>query len=164
MSELDKQREIDFLKGYVQLSPEARVLEVEALWDKGRNMQPCDERAILFLLAVESFFMQQETLYKFLKATKATAGGKDYLTTLINSAFNPKQDTARIFSAEDLGVKYPPRITRPEKEKIKQRVNNIIKTCRDLAKPNEVFSDLYYSLKHGFLIYKKNGDMLPPDA
>jgi len=160
MSKSDKQKEIDFLKGYVQLSPEARVLEVEALWDKAKNMRPCDKRAILYLLAMESFFMQQETLYKFLKATRAAAIGKDYLNTLMKSTFNPEQDTALILSAEDLGVKYPPRITGPEKERIKQRVNNIIKTCKDLAKANKAFSTVYYGLKHGFLIYKKNGDIL----
>lgn len=161
MTKFSKQDEIDFLKGYIRLSPEARVLETKALWDKAKDMQPCNKRALLYLLAIESFFMQQETLYKFLKATKAVAVGKNYLNTLIKSTFNPKQDTARIFSAKDLGVKYPPRLTRLEKEKLEQGVNNIIKTCKDLAGHNEVFSDLYYSLKHGFLIYKKNGNILP---
>ena len=161
MNGFTKEDEIDFLKGYIQLSPEARVLEVKALWDNAKNMEPCDKRAMLYLLAIESFFMQQEALYKFLKATRAATIGKDYLNTLMKSTFNPKQDIALILSAEDLGVKYPPKITRPEKEKIEKRVNNIIKTCRDLVKPNEIFSDLYYSLKHGFLIYKKNEDILP---
>ncbi len=159
MSRLSKQQEIDFLKGYIQLSPMARILEAEALWSKAKEMKPSDKRAILYLLAMESFFMQQETLYKFLKATRAAATGKDYLNTLRKTTFNPEQDTTQISSADDIKLEYTPNLAESEKEKIKQRVNSIIKTCKNLAKVNEILSPVYYCLKHGFLVYKKNGDI-----
>jgi len=76
------QEEIEFLKGYIHYSPFARVLEVEALWDKAKNMKASDERSKLFFLAVESFFMQQETLYKFIKAVKEAVSGKSFLKTI----------------------------------------------------------------------------------
>lgn len=159
MTRPSKQQEIDFLKGYIQLSPMARILEAEALWSKAKEMEPSDKRAILYLLAIESFFMQQETLYKFLKATRTAATGKDYLNILKKTTFNPKQDTTQIFSSDDIKMKYLPHLSESEKEKIKQRINSIIKTCKDLAKANEIFSPVYYCLKHGFLVYKKDGDI-----
>jgi len=160
MSKNTNQDEIDFLKGYVEFSPKARVLESKALWKMGKDMQPCDERAILYLIAIESFFMQQETLYKFLKATKAVADGKDYLNTLKKTNFNPEQDLAKIYSSIDLKIKYPIGLSETDKVNMEKRVNSIIKTCKDLGKANEVFSDVYYILKHGFLVYKKGRDVL----
>ncbi|MEA2020774.1 MAG: hypothetical protein U9M98_03640 [Patescibacteria group bacterium] len=124
-------------------------------------MEPCNERALLYLLAIEAFFMQQETLYKFLKATKSAADGKNYLSTLINTKFNPEQDTARISKAEDLGIQFPTELEKPEKERIEKGINNIIKTCKDLVEPNENLSPLYYVLKHGFLIYEVDGGLQP---
>lgn len=156
----EEQEEIEFLKGYVQFSPHARVYEVEALWDKAKGMKSSDERAILHLLAIESFFMQQETLYKFLKATRAAVNGKNYLATLKNTSFNPGQDISKMYSADDLNIKYPSGLSKSDKERAKKRIDNLIKTCRDLSKSNAVFLSVYYCLKHGFLVYKKNGDIL----
>lgn len=160
MNKTTRKEEIEFLKGYVEFSPQARVLEAEALWNKAKKMKPCDKRAILYLLTIGSFFMQQETLYKFLRATKAAANGKDYLSTLLSTMFNPGQDISKIFSTEDLNMKYPSGLSKTEKEKIKKRFDNLIKTCRDLRKANVVFLSVYYCLKHGFMVYKKNGDIL----
>lgn len=160
MDKLNNKEEVDFLKGYIQFSPSARVLEAKALWGMAKNMKPCDERAMLCLVAIESFFMQQETLYKFLKATKARVSGKNYLATLQTTAFNPEQDLSKLFSSDDLKVKYPLGLSEDEKNKMKQRVDNIIKTCKDLAEANKVFSGVYYVLKHGFLVYKKGREIM----
>jgi len=154
------QDEIDFLKGYVEFSVEARVLEVEVLWNAARNMKPSDNRALLFLIAIESFFMQQETLYKFLKATRSAVLGKDYLSVLMKTTFNPLQDTANISSLDDLKIVYPPRISEAKRLEINNSLNGVIKTCIDLSKANEVFSNVYNCLKHGLLVYKKDTEIL----
>ena len=159
--QFSKQEEIEFLMGYVNLSPGARVLEIKALWQEAKNMKPSNERGLLYLLAVESFFMQQETLYKFLKATKAAANGKNFINVLIKTTFNPVQDMSNITSFEDLNLSSISKLTKPTKEKVIDRGSKIIKTCKLLAKANKEFSTLYHALKHGFLIYEKNGDLLP---
>lgn len=160
MKKAKSQEEIKFLKGYVEFSPRARVLEAKALWNMAKGMKASDERALLYLVAIESFFMQQETLYKFLKATKAAVDGKDFLTIMQTITFNPRQDLSNLFSSDDLKLKYPSGISETEKNELKQVVNNIINTCKKLANANEVFSDVYHTLKHGFLVYKDGQEII----
>lgn len=156
----DGDKEINFLKGYVEYSVKARTIESEALWEKAKGLNPSEDREILYLLAIESFFMQQETLYKFLYATKKTVGkgSETYINTLLDTTFNPTQHTSDINTIDDLGTVYPDGIAKTEKDKINKQLNGIIKTCKDLAKSNETLSAIYYALKHGFLVYKhENG-------
>jgi len=160
MKKSTKQEEIDFLKGYVEFSPKARVLEAKALWGMAEGLEPSDERAILFLIAIESFFMQQETLYKFLKATKAASLGKDFLSVIQTTNFNPEQDMSKLFSSEDLAIEYPPGISEEEIAKVREAIDNIVGTCRKLIEANKAFSSVYYILKHGFLVYKDGQNVM----
>lgn len=150
-------KEITFLKGYVEYSVKARTLQVDALWEKAKDLKPCDERELLYLLAIESFFMQQETLYKFLSAIKKASSGKsEFISVLLSTTFNPVQDTLTISSIKDLNIIYPKDITEEQKELIDRRMEGIIKACKDLSKPNKILTSIYYALKHGFLIYKNS--------